>query len=327
MRGLAAIATVMVMAAAPAEDAALRRGAELTRLLLEGPAETLHGQLSPEFSKAVGGARGVARLTEQVRAQAGRELEVRRQAVFREAGTTHYYRLSRFEGLPDVTVEWIWDDGGVVVGGWIRPTVQPAPTEHLDYQTRAPLKLPFGPPRTGRWYVGWGGRDAMHNYHVVAADQRFAYDFYVVADRRPHRGEGKANEDYYCFGEPVLAPAAGRVVQVKDGVADNRPGEMNPREPAGNYVVIDHGEGEHSLIAHFRKSTISVAEGQTVAAGARLGQCGNSGNSSMAHVHYHLQRGPGFGKGVGLPAFFNGYVADGAPVARGEPLRGQTLEP
>jgi hypothetical protein len=32
-----------------------------------------------------------------------------------------------------------------------------------------------------------------------------------------------------------------------------------------------------------------------------------------------------FGKGVGLPAQFQGYVADGEAVARGEPVKGQTI--
>jgi hypothetical protein len=34
-----------------------------------------------------------------------------------------------------------------------------------------------------------------------------------------------------------------------------------------------------------------------------------------------------FAQGEGLPAQFNGYRADGRPVERGEPQRGQTLEP
>jgi hypothetical protein len=32
-----------------------------------------------------------------------------------------------------------------------------------------------------------------------------------------------------------------------------------------------------------------------------------------------------FGKGVGLPAQFLDYVADGEPVERGEPVKGQVV--
>jgi len=34
-----------------------------------------------------------------------------------------------------------------------------------------------------------------------------------------------------------------------------------------------------------------------------------------------------FGRGEGLPAQFTGYVADGRPVERGEPVKGQTIRP
>jgi murein DD-endopeptidase MepM/ murein hydrolase activator NlpD len=127
----------------------------------------------------------------------------------------------------------------------------------------------------------------------------------------------------------VLAPAAGRVVSAVGDVADNpRPGQKIAGAPApGNHVVIDHGKGEHSLVAHFRQGSLAVREGQKVKAGQLLGLCGNSGNSSQPHVHYHLQTGKRFGEGLGLPAFFNGYEADGEPVARGEPQRGQVVVP
>jgi murein DD-endopeptidase MepM/ murein hydrolase activator NlpD len=60
-------------------------------------------------------------------------------------------------------------------------------------------------------------------------------------------------------------------------------------------------------------------------AGDTLGLCGNSGNSSEPHLHYHLQDAPTFGKADGLPAFFVDYLADDKPVARGEPVQGQVI--
>jgi murein DD-endopeptidase MepM/ murein hydrolase activator NlpD len=64
-----------------------------------------------------------------------------------------------------------------------------------------------------------------------------------------------------------------------------------------------------------------------VARGQRLGECGNSGNSSEPHLHYQLQDGPEMGPSAGLPAQFTDYLADGQPVARGEPVRGQAIRP
>jgi murein DD-endopeptidase MepM/ murein hydrolase activator NlpD len=70
-----------------------------------------------------------------------------------------------------------------------------------------------------------------------------------------------------------------------------------------------------------------VKAGQRVVAGQELGRCGNSGNTSEPHLHFHLQDAPEFGQGNGLPAFFEHYIADGEAVERGEPVRGQTIAP
>jgi murein DD-endopeptidase MepM/ murein hydrolase activator NlpD len=117
------------------------------------------------------------------------------------------------------------------------------------------------------------------------------------------------------------------VVVAVDFVADNAPGTLNADYPPGNHVVIDHGNGEHSLLAHLRRGTVEVRAGDDVEAGALLGRCGNSGRSSMPHLHYHLQTGAAYAEGVGLPAFFRGYLSGGRLVERGEPVRGEWLAP
>jgi murein DD-endopeptidase MepM/ murein hydrolase activator NlpD len=115
------------------------------------------------------------------------------------------------------------------------------------------------------------------------------------------------------------------VTEVVDTVPDNIPGEMNEDAPAGNHVVVDHGNGEHSVLAHLRLGSVTVEEGDRVETGQRLGACGNSGRSSEPHLPYHLQTGSVFGEGIGLPAPFDDYVADGEPVERGEPIRDQVI--
>ena len=56
-----------------------------------------------------------------------------------------------------------------------------------------------------------------------------------------------------------------------------------------------------------------------------VGECGNSGNSPAPHLEYRLQNSRGRPLPQTLPAQFVDYVADGAPVALGEPVRGQTV--
>ncbi|HUO26396.1 MAG TPA: M23 family metallopeptidase [Candidatus Aquilonibacter sp.] len=200
----------------------------------------------------------------------------------------------------------------------------PAPSAFLDYQTKTALHLPFA----GEWYVYWGGRSPAQNRHVVANDQRFAYDFLILSNGhrgQSFRGSGQSNTDYLCFGQPVYAPADGTVLKAENDMPDNQPGEMNPKSVLGNYVVLDHGSGEFSFLVHLRQGTLSVNVGDQVHRGQQLAQCGNSGNSSEPHLHYHLQNTPAPFLGDGLPAFFVEYVADGKSLDRGQPVARQTV--
>jgi murein DD-endopeptidase MepM/ murein hydrolase activator NlpD len=87
--------------------------------------------------------------------------------------------------------------------------------------------------------------------------------------------------------------------------------------------VIDHGNGEFSVLSHLQRDSVRVGVGDRVRAGDAIARCGNSGASTEPHVQYHLQDGPVIGTGLGLPAHFRGYTADGDAVERGEPRRGQ----
>jgi murein DD-endopeptidase MepM/ murein hydrolase activator NlpD len=122
------------------------------------------------------------------------------------------------------------------------------------------------------------------------------------------------------------APVVTHVVWYRVGGADNVPGQLDPKQPAGNHVILDFGNSEYGLLAHFKKGSVRVKTGQSVAAGDTLALCGNSGNSSQPHLHFHLQNGPVLFGADGLPAPFTDYLAHGKPVDRGEPVRGDIIE-
>ena len=146
--------------------------------------------------------------------------------------------------------------------------------------------------------------------------QQFAYDVMALG---PHlellRGDGTKNEDFLVFGKEVIAPAAGTVVYARNDVADN-PASGNqdfekllalPDPPwgiAGNCVVIDHGDGEWSLLAHMKRGSVRVKKGERVAQGQAIGLAGNSGATTGPHLHYHLMAGPTLLRSDGLPARF-----------------------
>jgi len=318
----------VLLAAAPAaaqqaDSAKLATGRTYARWFHEGRTDTLWSLMSPGMRQRVQSAAQLAAFRQSVSGRAGAETEVvSESATEREGGLTVYERVSRFATAPaplQMTIATTAD--GTIAGFAIRPQAPVAESRFMDYATRTALRLPF----SGDWYVFWGGRTREQNYHVIAPDQRFAYDLVVRRDGSTHTGDGTRLEQYHCWGRPILTPGAGTIVTAVDSLADNTPGQMDRAHPAGNHVIIDHGNGEYSLLAHLRRGSVAVRSGQRVAPGDKLGECGNSGNTSEPHLHYHLQNGPEFGRAEGLPAQFTGYTADGQPVARGEPVRGQTI--
>jgi murein DD-endopeptidase MepM/ murein hydrolase activator NlpD len=49
---------------------------------------------------------------------------------------------------------------------------------------------------------------------------------------------------------------------------------------------------------------VAVKAGDHVLRGQLLGKCGNSGNSSEPHLHYHLQHSPIFQDALGIKILF-----------------------
>ncbi|PWU19412.1 MAG: peptidase M23 [Verrucomicrobia bacterium] len=223
------------------------------------------------------------------------------------------------------------DLSGKIAGLYFKPhtPTKPAPQKH---QTQ--LSLPF----KGQWLVFWGGDTKQQNAHHDVPNQRFAFDLLGVGpDGQTHRGNDKEeaqtakNEDYYAFGREVLAPADGKVIEVIEGVRDNTPGSMNPYSALGNCVVIQHREDEVSVLAHFKQGSTKVKAGENVKRGQVLGLCGNSGNSSEPHIHYHLQNSPIIQDGLGIKCAFQKVV-----VTKGEtketkmnysPVKGEIISP
>jgi hypothetical protein len=153
------------------------------------------------------------------------------------------------------------------------------------------------------------GLGIRHNF------MRYANDLVIVDDAGAmFRGDGTRNEDWYGFGAPLRAPAAGVVVAVENEVPDNLRDRSlfdpsviasDPMKLFGNRVVIDHGHGEVSLLAHLKQGSVSVRAGDRVKAGQLVGAAGASGDAYIPHLHYELRRSAGV-DGEGLPSYFRG---------------------
>lgn len=304
----------------PARAEALRLGRQYTSWLAQGDAARLAERAAPVLA---GTAPDFDAWCRNFVDDLGPERAVESEIVAPAAGSMLYTRTARYERARGArALTWSLAADGRIEGLLMAGVTPPAASEHLDYATQAALRLPF----EDEWFVFWGGRSTVENYHVAVSGQRFAYDFLIFRDGQSHVGDGSRNDQYFCYGQPILAPADGTVVERIDGIPENVPGQMNSRDLRGNCLVLDLGHGEFALLAHFQPGTLRFAEGQRVRRGEVLGRCGNSGNSSEPHLHFHLQDGPQFGPAAGVPAAFERYRVDGTLVERGEPVRGQTIE-
>jgi len=92
--------------------------------------------------------------------------------------------------------------------------------------------------------------------------------------RRWHHHDGN---DYAAnTGTPVHATADGKVVKSQYSIN------------SGNYVLIDHGYGYNTYYGHLSKRV--VEKGDRIERGDRIGEVGNTGESTTAeHLHYEVQ--------------------------------------
>ncbi|WP_115891562.1 MULTISPECIES: M23 family metallopeptidase [Haloferax] len=175
------------------------------------------------------------------------------------------------------------------------------------YDQTASYRLPV----EGTWTVVNGSPIKEYSHSWFPATQRYAYDL-VITD-----GEGRSRpvstdtriENYYCYDQPVLAPADGVVIDVHDdGPELGRAGGFShpfKRSLTGNAVTIRHAEDEYSTLAHLVPGSIEVEPGNRVRRGEQIGRCGHSGNSAEPHLHFQLQDHPTFEISAGLPVRFD----------------------
>lgn len=188
-----------------------------------------------------------------------------------------------------------------------------------QYSTKTRLSLPVRERA-----IIWDGHDfyshhrrfnylhpMLQHFGFETNFERYGYDFVPVRDNgEMFQGDSKINENWLGFGKPVFAPANGIVADLFDGMPDNRKFdelEIATREMVvfGNYIIIDHQNGEYSCLAHLKQGSISVRKGWEVQQGQIVGHIGASGSSLFPHLHYELRNGIGARDVDGLPSYFH----------------------
>jgi len=166
-----------------------------------------------------------------------------------------------------------------------------------DWLAAAQTPLVLDAPFRGEWRAVAGGPNPARNHHMIASDQRFAYDF--------------MNTEGPSAGVDILAPISGTVVVAHDGEADHQPSMrvIEDPQPFGNHVAIE-APGGVVFLCHLQRGSVMVREGEVVASGRVIGRCGNSGRTSRPHLHIHAQDRPvyAFNRAMGIPIAFGGRI-------------------
>jgi hypothetical protein len=194
-----------------------------------------------------------------------------------------------------------------------------------DYRCRGKYTFPF----RQRHQLFHTDNPVSVTGHRTCRAEEFAVD--MVAARQRHDGnlvtriEGATNSvrDYLIYGADVHAIGDGVVTRVSnlfpDALLDTIDEGYSVRKAQavsemsvkigrwasdGNYVVIDHENGEYSHYCHLKENSIAVQAGERVQQGQVIGCVGNTGNSSVPHLHLHLMDAPFEAQANGLPILF-----------------------
>jgi murein DD-endopeptidase len=208
--------------------------------------------------------------------------------------------------------------------------------EGMGVAVREADPLVITPPLRGRWLAGNGlSNDTNHRRSVFPIDgrariaQRFATDWVKLGDdgRIARGGDLSQNVNYYGYGAQALAVADAVVVGVKDGIPENVPRAKARAVPmtletiTGNYVLLDIGRGRFALYAHLQPQSLRVQVGDEIKLGQVLGLVGNSGNSGMPHLHFHLVDAASPLAAEGEPYVFDSFLMQGVAKTPAERVK------
>lgn len=178
----------------------------------------------------------------------------------------------------------------------------------------------LAPPfKGGTWLAGDGpANNSVHRRAIIAIDghiysaERFAIDWVKVGPNGDSRHDGATrNENWWGYGEPVLAVADGEVTEVVDGIADNTPRALPPvtlDNIAGNYVTLQIAPNRYVTYAHLQKGSIRVRVRDRVHRGDVLALLGNSGNTTGAHLHLQVTDRNSVLQSEGVPFVFDSFT-------------------
>lgn len=166
-----------------------------------------------------------------------------------------------------------------------------------------------GRPSAYRYYYDWtiGDMDAVHDddylYALPYARGKSYRILQGYGSRFSHTGLEEFAIDFDMpEGTPVHAARAGVVARVEES---NSVGCW--RDGCGkfaNFVVVLHSDGTTGEYYHLKQRGALVSVGDSVARGQKIGLSGNTGHTTMPHLHFAVYRATEWGNTQSIPVRF-----------------------
>lgn len=113
-----------------------------------------------------------------------------------------------------------------------------------------------------------------------------------------HTGKMKYAYDFVLssgniYGTNLYSPVTGKVIDSRQGAPDyqynNESSSKNNYGWGNTLLLLDYATYKYVRIAHMKNGSCSLKKGDHVELGQKIGRVGNSGYSSEAHLHIHMQ--------------------------------------
>jgi urea transporter/murein DD-endopeptidase MepM/ murein hydrolase activator NlpD len=178
------------------------------------------------------------------------------------------------------------------------------------------ISLPF----SGKWSV----YQAFDDEWTHKGKYSYAYDFVKKIDEKTYTNDGLYLEDYYAYGESIISPVSGYVIEIRDDLSDNIIGHVDRVNNWGNYIIIKSDLGFYVEISHLMQYSITANVGDYIQINSTIAKCGNSGYSPEPHIHIQVQE-LGFLGSFTKEFNFSEYIKGEELLLNQVPLKGEEI--
>ena len=179
-------------------------------------------------------------------------------------------------------------------------------------QTRLAMVLrPAAPDRPGDYRIAYdwtiGSKDAVHDesriYQLPYAAGKSYRVLQGYGSRFSHTGLEEFAVDFRMPEGTAVHAARGGLVARTEASHDIGCWEDHCGKYA-NFIVILHDDGTTGEYYHLQQNGALVSPGERVEAGQKIGLSGNTGHTTMPHLHFAVYRAAEWGRTQSIPVRF-----------------------